>query len=184
MSSPPAAPAEDLYGVFWDDRLRSQDGPGYALAITSQRLVAARKTQFFKGSFRGYIGPNSKASGENITKTKELADQIIAGTFGDRKFEFRKEDISRVTLDTPQLWSGRLVLDTTQQGQIEIRIFGVPGQSISSQIATGLRKSLLAFVPDKFYNAKTGMLFADEIRQKAEKKQEKQESKQAKKHWW
>lgn len=172
-------PNEVLYGVIWAPCLRGPTGPGYALAITSERVVATKKMPIFKGGFLGYLGPESQLSDEMKANGKDIADQIIAGTLGDRGFELSKDSIAQIILKDPGWSSGCVVFKSTDatKGDIQMDILNPPGDGTALVATPKLKRTLLVFAADRLYNGKTGACIIDEWRQKRAQKQ-------AKKHWW
>jgi hypothetical protein len=167
-------PPEDLIGVVRSPNINYGGGVGYALAITTNRIVGARKSALIH-AYEIYVGPSIKypTSPPDRAKAQEVANEIIAG----KEFELSKGSIAKIIYKKPGLYSrGHVIFDTSTQ-QIQLRIPMVQGAGAVSHTLGVLVASLNVFAPDRFVDEETGLLIRDELLRSVAEKQQK-------KHWW
>jgi hypothetical protein len=166
--------SEALIGVIWSPDLHYGGGVGYALVITSDRVVGSRKPALFH-AFEIYLGPRIKhpTTDADRAKAQKVADDLIS----NKEFEFTKDSIVRISYKRPGLYSrGHIVFQTKTQ-QIQVDISFLQGGVQAEKTAGLIVASLNILAPDRFYNEETGVLIREELLEKVAEKQ------QEKKHW-
>ena len=148
---------EELLGVAWSYYIRYQKRGGYALAITSQRVVGAQKSAM-GDHFEAYLGESSKAT----NKDRQRAAQLFAEILAEKNLEIAKESVVRISWKRAGLFHGAPFLFRTTGG--DFRIVSAPmWTSLGvARVINQIVASLMMFSPDRFYNEKTGALVVQE----------------------
>jgi len=152
---------EELYGVIWTYQIRYGSARGgYALAITSDRILGAAKSAF-SHSLVIYLGPGSKATDKQRIEAQQVAQELKE----IHELEMRKESVTRIDWLKEGFWSGGHFRFTTADGTIQIdTVSSNFGKAGVHNTAGQLMDALELLAPDRFYNEKTGVLIETEAK--------------------
>jgi hypothetical protein len=161
-------PDEELLGLVWSYLIRYQNSGGYALAITTHRIIGARKSAWSSG-FDEYLGPESRATEEDRQKAKNIFPEIVA----NKDLEISKDSVIKMSWKKAGYFHGARFLFVTKQGDFQIvtsplRVTLAVAHAINQIVA-----SLAAFGPDRFYEEKTGLLVMEEATKDHERRRKR-----------
>jgi hypothetical protein len=141
---------EDIIGVIWGQSLHHGPGFGYALLITSRRIVGAKKGTYTRALVR-YLGPGSNATQEDRKKAEGVALEIEQ----EKEFEMAKDEISEISYKSPGFFFGGHVVFNTAQESIKLTLPSLLVNPNVSYLWKDLIRSLTNFGSGKLYNEKT-----------------------------
>src|ERR1700722_2518690 len=150
-------PDEELHGLIWSIYIEYQNSDGYALAITSNRIIGAQKSALLHG-FEAYLGPGSKAIEEDRQKAQQIFPEIVA----NKDLEILKDSVIKMSWKKAGFLHGARCLFVTRQGDFQIVTAPLSASLGIAHAINQISASLMAFGPDRFYDEKTGTLALDE----------------------
>ncbi|MDA4123396.1 MAG: hypothetical protein OK456_09480 [Thaumarchaeota archaeon] len=181
------SPDETILSITWEGYISRAGTPsgtslwgGYALLITSERVVGSRQGPPLTG-FDAYLGPGSEYAPAYFDAAKDASAEIVSR----KDFEIPKSDITRIIFADAGALTNGYVSFTTQAQEVRIDIHQPAGKNLLANIgrtAFNIERALLAFAPDRLYNAETGVLIQEEMNQRKAKMD--LGTKDPKKHWW
>jgi hypothetical protein len=163
-----AGTTEVLLGVVWAIQLSYGKSLGYAVAVTSKRIVGAPKPAIWH-SLLSYLGPGSKASEEDRQKANQVFQEIL----NVKDLELAKDSMTRISWSQEGFFTGGRFVFSMTQGEIEIDTPSRQSRLWSPRVPNLFARSLLVFAPENFYNEKTGVLIRDEWIERLAKKRQK-----------
>jgi len=157
--------SEDLLGFIWSRKLWYQErDSGYALAITSNRVVGAPKSALLD-SLEVYLGP-----GANVKQNqRERATMLFVEVMANKNLEVSKDSITRITWKDGGVLDGAHFLFTTREADFQIDTVAHSDNIQVVNTVNIILGSLVTLAPDRLYNSKTGALFHDEMVEKMKK---------------
>jgi hypothetical protein len=108
-------PNEELLGLIWSIYVRYQNSGGYALAITSDRIIGAQKSAFLHG-FEAYLGPGSEVTEADRQKAQQIFPEIVA----KKDLEILKDSVIKMSWKKAGFFHGARFLFVTRQGDFQI----------------------------------------------------------------
>ena len=157
---------EELLGLIWSLNLAHQNMRGYLLAVTSTRVVGAKRAALLHG-LEVYLGPGSKATDDDRQKARQLFDEALA----NKELEIMKDSITKISWKGSGFLHKGYFLFNTIQGDIKIDTSTTRNNLTVVHTINTVIPSLEAFVPDRFYNEKTGGNMREEFLARLAKKQ-------------
>ena len=167
--SGPSTP-DGLIGVIWSASIQYGRGVGYALVISKESIIGARKSSWIS-SFEAYLGPGNKLRPDDVTKARKIAAELV----DEKEFELPKESIAKITYKKPGTFSRGHFIFTTSEKEVRLDVPGLAGSGDTMSTMRKMVASLILFAPDRFFDEETGKLMSDEVLERLRR---------SKKHWW
>jgi hypothetical protein len=151
----------ELIGIIKSDNIKYGKKFGFALAITSTKIVGAEINPS-EEPYAVFLDPKSSATpgGRNV------ADEIAKEIEGKKSFELNKDSILKIMIDPHEEKDGMdgILTFATKEKVIQLTLRKVlskhPG--LTENEAKVLVNSLLAFAPDRFYDIEDNLISDDE----------------------
>jgi hypothetical protein len=143
--------------VIWSMNLRYGNRGGYALAITSNRVVGAPRSALFH-YFERYVGPGSKATEEEHQQANQIFPEIVAA----KDLEIPKDSVTKISWKKGGVFHKGHFLFNTTKGDFQIDTVSTNNTLSVVHTTNQILASLVDFAPDIFYDEKTGELFVKE----------------------
>jgi hypothetical protein len=151
--------SDELIGVIssWD--LSRVGETGYALVVTRDRVIGARRAEA-DAELMAYLGPGSTAT----MSDREMAVATAASLLETRQFILPKDEIAQILFRRPGLFSGGYAVFKTRLQAYKVEIAVVSGWNEGPLLASRtLMESLRTFSPDRLYDGRTGDRYAEEL---------------------
>jgi hypothetical protein len=157
--------SEELIGLVCSLDIRYEDQAGYAIAVTSNRVVGAVKPALSYSPFGAFLDAGSKAS----DKDRQKAQQVFLEVLSNEHLELVNDSITRISWKKEGFFRSGYFLFNTTKGDFLISVRGNGGSTVIMHAVNTILGSLVHLAPDRVYNEKTGVLVRDEVAEKIRK---------------